>query len=60
MDATNKLQPLMTPAEVAGVLRVPTDTLAHWRIRKPDALPFVRLKRDGDTLVLQADPTAEP
>ncbi|MBS0523876.1 MAG: hypothetical protein JSS04_09585 [Proteobacteria bacterium] len=26
----------------------------------PDSLPFVRLKRDGDTLVLQADPTAEP
>jgi hypothetical protein len=26
----------------------------------PDTLPFVRLKRDGDTLVLQADPTAEP
>jgi hypothetical protein len=26
----------------------------------PDSLPFVRLKRDGDTLVLQADPTVEP
>ena len=26
----------------------------------PETLPFVRLSRDGDTLVLQADPTAEP
>jgi hypothetical protein len=26
----------------------------------PDSLPFVRLTKDGDTLVLQADPTAEP
>jgi hypothetical protein len=26
----------------------------------PDTLPFVRLTKDGDTLVLQADPTAEP
>ena len=26
----------------------------------PDGLPFVRLTRDGDTLVLQADPAAEP
>jgi hypothetical protein len=26
----------------------------------PDTLPFVRLSRDGDTLVLQADPTAGP
>jgi hypothetical protein len=26
----------------------------------PASLPFVRLKRDGDTLVLQADPAAEP
>jgi hypothetical protein len=26
----------------------------------PDRLPFVRLTKDGDTLVLQADPTAEP
>lgn len=26
----------------------------------PDHLPFVRVKRDGDALVLQADPTAEP
>jgi hypothetical protein len=26
----------------------------------PTSLPFLRLTRDGDTLVLQADPTAEP
>lgn len=26
----------------------------------PDSLPFVRLTRDGDKLVLQADPSAEP
>ena len=26
----------------------------------PATLPFVRVTRDGDTLVLQADPTAEP
>jgi hypothetical protein len=26
----------------------------------PASLPFVRLTRDGDTLVLQADPSAEP
>jgi hypothetical protein len=37
------LQPLMTPAEVAGVLRMPTDTLAAWRVRKPEALPFVKI-----------------
>jgi hypothetical protein len=43
MDAADTLQPLMTPAEVAGVLRVPTDTLAAWRVRKPEALPFVKL-----------------
>ena len=43
MDAADTLPPLMTPAEVAGVLRVPTDTLATWRVRKPDALPFVKV-----------------
>jgi hypothetical protein len=26
----------------------------------PDRLPFLRLERDGDTLVLKADPSAEP
>ena len=43
MDAADTLPPLMTPAEVAGVLRVPTDTLAAWRVRKPEALPFVKV-----------------
>jgi hypothetical protein len=26
----------------------------------PSSLPFVRLTKDGDTLVLQPDPSAEP
>jgi hypothetical protein len=63
MDTAHKLVPLMTPAEVAGVLRVPTDTLATWRARKPDALPFLKVGscvryRQSDVAALIEGPAA--
>ena len=36
---------LLTPKEVAAVLKVATGTLANWRTLRPGLLPFLRIGR---------------
>ena len=42
-EKTASLPPLLTPKEAAAVLRLEPHTLAVWRCRRPDKLPFVKV-----------------
>lgn len=41
--AVDGLDRLLTPAETASVLRLEEHTLASWRVRAPERLPFVKV-----------------
>jgi excisionase family DNA binding protein len=60
MHMTAELEPLMTPDETAGYLRVSKETLATWRCTERRPLPFVkvgslvRYRRDDVTSFIKA------